>query len=372
MAPSASVQVMANMKHLAVLQKGVDAWNEWRVGNANEPNLVGADFRSARLQHANLSKADLSEADLTEADLRGANLRNACLREATLARANLEGADLCGAYIGMAELRQANLVKVNLCGAQCYEADFSNADLTGASLNGTLFSTANLAGTNLIDADLRGAVLARTSLEGARLINCRVYGASVWDVNLSGAIQKNLVITADDEHSITVDDLATAQFIYFLLHNAAIRRVIETITSKVVLILGRFTPERKSILDAIRQEVRQRDYVPVLVDFDKPSNRDLTETVSMLANMAKFVIADLTDARSLPQELAAIVPSLPSVPVQPILLASEREWGMYEHFSRYPWVLDIVRYETAAELLANLAERVIGPPERWLIDSKDR
>jgi hypothetical protein len=35
--------------------------------------------------------------------------------------------------------------------------------------------------------------------------------------------------------------------------------VIDAITSKLVLILGRFTPERKTILDAIRDELRKRD-----------------------------------------------------------------------------------------------------------------
>jgi predicted transcriptional regulator len=106
---------------------------------------------------------------------------------------------------------------------------------------------------------------------------------------------------------ISVDNLEVAQFIYLLLNNQKIRHVIDTITSKVVLILGRFTPQRKAVLDAIRDELRKRDYLPLLFDFDKPSNRDITETVSTLAHMAKFVIADITDARSIPQELMAIV-----------------------------------------------------------------
>src|SRR5215467_6314020 len=123
-------------------------------------------------------------------------------------------------------------------------------------------------------------------------------------------------------------------FIYLLLNNKEIREVIDTITSKVVLILGRFTSERKRVLDALREELRNHDYLPILFDFEKPTNRDITETVSTLAHMARFVIADITEAKSIPQELMRIVPSLPSVPVQPLLLASKQEYGMFEHFRK--------------------------------------
>ena len=37
--------------------------------------------------------------------------------------------------------------------------------------------------------------------------------------------------------------------------------MIDTITSKVVLILGRFTAERKAVLDALREELSKRHYL---------------------------------------------------------------------------------------------------------------
>jgi hypothetical protein len=37
------------------------------------------------------------------------------------------------------------------------------------------------------------------------------------------------------------------------------------------------------------------------------------------------VIADISDAKSILQELRAIVPELPSVPVQPVIIASQDE-----------------------------------------------
>jgi hypothetical protein len=211
--------------------------------------------------------------------------------------------------------------------------------------------------------DLSGASLVETDLTDADLTGSRVYGTSAWKLKLAGTKQQNLIITDDGEPEITVDNIEVAQFIYLLLNNPKIREVIDTIGEKAVLILGRFTNERKKVLDALRDELRKRDYVPILFDFDKPASRDITETVSTLAHMARFVLADITDAKSIPQELGVIVPNLPSVPVQPLLLNGSDEYGMFEHFRRYPWVLKIHHYDTPEQLISDLSEQVIGRVE---------
>ncbi|WP_245542609.1 hypothetical protein [Segetibacter koreensis] len=102
----------------------------------------------------------------------------------------------------------------------------------------------------------------------------------------------------------------------------------------------------------------------VLFDFSKPSNRDITETVSTLAHLAKFIIADVTDAKSIPQELLAIVPALPSVPVQPLLLNSQREYGMFEHFRRFPWVLQTYLYEDINDVVSALSSEILPALEK--------
>ncbi len=129
-------------------------------------------------------------------------------------------------------------------------ANLSGADLSGANLQLTYFNKANLQG-----AYLQAAMLIGTDFSGADLTGCHIFGVSAWGLNLDGAKQQNLVITPWNEPTVTVDNIEVAQFIYLMLHNQKVRDVIDTITSKAVLILGRFTDERKAVLDALRDEL---------------------------------------------------------------------------------------------------------------------
>ncbi len=255
----------------------------------------------------------------------------------------------------MAELRMADLVGADLVRAKIIHANLTEAVLRDANLRYADLSKSDLSGADLREADLRGAnlnraILVQTNLEQANLTGCHVYGISVWDARLEGAIQSNLVITRADESAIQVDNLEVAQFIYLLLNNERIRNVIDTITSKVVLILGRFTPERKAVLDAIRDELRKRDYLPILFDFQKPESKDLTGTVTTLANMARFIIADLTEPSSVPHELATVVPSTSS-PSPDDPLNGQREYAMFADLKRrHHWVLEPYQYESEHSL----------------------
>ena len=326
--------------------------------NLSHADLSGSDISYAILVYADLSHANLSHADLSGADLEGANLTWANLTEASLARAALPKVDL-----SMSDLNRATLINAYLVDSDLYASNLSGANLSEATLSGVNLSEADLSEANLSNADLRLSNLVKTNLKGATLTGCSIYGISAWSLILEGTKQQNLNVSDYDEPAIMVDNLEVGQFIYLLLNNEKVRQVIDTITSKLVLILGRFTAERKAVLDAIRDSLRQRDYLPVVFDFDKPASRDLTETISTLAHMARFVIADITDAKSLPQELQAIVPNLPSVPVQPLLLASEYEYGMFEHFKRYPWVLEVYRYDHPHEAITSLESKIISPAE---------
>jgi hypothetical protein len=156
------------------------------------------------------------------------------------------------------------------------------------------------------------------------------------------------------------------------LDNAKVRDVIDTITSKAILILGRFTEERKAILDALREELRKRGYLPILFDFDKPTSKDLTGTVTTLANMARFIIVDGTDPKSIPHELATIVPAT-MVPVMPILLEGAREYSMFGDLRlRHHWVLPTHSYTSQQQLITDIGECVIRPAEAKALELRNK
>ena len=104
---------MANKKHVNILKRGVETWNQWREDNPDvKPHLIGAHLEGARLEGADLRGAFLPVAHLEGARLRGANLRGAHLTGAHLEGARLEGADLRGAFLPGADLTDATLTEL--------------------------------------------------------------------------------------------------------------------------------------------------------------------------------------------------------------------------------------------------------------------
>jgi uncharacterized protein YjbI with pentapeptide repeats len=389
---------MANENHLDLLRQGAAVWNKWRDDHSDlQPDLSGADLQGLDLSAASLSAVNLSGANLGGTILRNTNLREVNFSKADLTNAYLYRADLDSACLHKANLRGACLFDAFLNGAQLSEADLSEADLRKASfsyanLRGAILrsaqasesnfirtnlcdsdlSGANLNAAQIIDADLSGAVLKGSSMSGAIVINtnlcgadltgCLVYGISAWDLKVNASTkQRDLIITPPDDPAITVDNIKVAQFIYLLLNNEEIRDVIDTITSKAVLILGRFSDDRKPILNAIRDALRSKGFLPIVFDFERPKGRDFTETIMTLAGMSCFVIADITNPKSAPLELQATVPDY-MIPFVPILQDGEPAFSMFLNLqTKYDWVLSGLGYDSAENLIEVLDSAIIDP-----------
>jgi len=332
----------ADETHLAKLHEGVEVWNQWRLDHPEiTPNLINASLDGLPLCRANLSDALLHGANLRGATLRSANLQRVKACSIEMDRAQLMGAKLNDAYLKWAHLTKANLRRADLSGANLTWARLDEANITNATLTG-----------------------------------CEVYGLSTWGIKGAPKEQLNLVISPIEpsynepfephpkpvEPFLTVDYLEMAQFIFLLTTYERPHNIIDALTSKVVLVLGRFSDKRKPTLDAVREALRHYNLVPLMFDFDRPSSKTLIETVSTLASMARFVIADFTDPQKVREEAPDVVKNT-SVPLQPLLLKGAKKPSTLLDLeaSGRTTILPTFVYENDDHLVRSLKEDIIEP-----------
>ena len=321
-------------QHLIELRKGRDHWNAWRRTHPDVmPMFAGHDF-AAHDPALILDEYDFSYANLTQACVRGMSLRGANFHQAILAKA---------------DCTEAHFERANFCRTDLYQTNFTGAFLT--------------------EANLQGVQLAGTNLTRAHLDRCRVYGLAAWDVELTGAEQRDLRIHYEErvdgqrlERQALVNGLDVASFMYSTINNRYIARVIDATTSQWVLLLGRFTVNKKVLTD-LAEALRRHNLVPIVFDFEPSQARDLVETVSLLGGLSRYVIVDISDPRSTPLELLAIIPNF-SVPVQPIIRAGSEPFSLFTGLRKFPWVRPPLSYTDTTRLASELAASIASAAER--------
>jgi uncharacterized protein YjbI with pentapeptide repeats len=326
---------------------GVAAWNKWRDEN---PSFAWGEYDLTHLcapasKRLPICRPDLSFVDLSGQDLATANLEGCILHGAKLSRANLSSCCLDHADLSRAEMEGAILHR-----AHGTHVTFYRANLMGADLRESNFRLSDFEHVRLNDANLTQA----------RLVDSLIYGTAAWGVKTNGAVQSGLHLTRCElrdaglidtwfsplnRNAATVDDLMLASLLHFLVLSDSPRELLGSLSSRIVLILGRFSTERKRAIDRIREVLKTTRFCPVMFDFEKPANRTFTETVSSLAHLSSFIIADLTDAKIVIQELHRTVPMLPSVPVVPVICGDSEANVIATELQAYPWFLPLIRYD---------------------------
>jgi hypothetical protein len=130
---------MANPEHLAILNQGVEVWNQWKRNNP-KPDLSDAaiinyrlndiDFSGTDLQNADLSHSEFINTNFAFADLRGATLTYATFRVASFLGANFSGANLSHSILALTNLSDARLNGTNFSEATLHRTVFGNNDLS--------------------------------------------------------------------------------------------------------------------------------------------------------------------------------------------------------------------------------------------------
>ena len=378
---------LGNEKHLALLKeclrrRSARPWNRWRAEHPEAvPDLRGLKLEGATIGGLNLRRARLDGAELVRVSLAGGHLE-----QASLERAELRMADLASAHAERVRLSDANLRYARLDGgdfrhavasedtgfnrASLREADFSGAkmpgvDFTQANLSGTLFDGANLARANFSNALLDG-----TSFLGANLTEAGIWDAVIRQVKTDAKTrQKALGV---DVHVVwerrrrgevieftEADNLHVAQFHSIVEEHGSIGDLLSATSKRVVLILGRFLPKRKRLLDKLADALRERGKIPVIFDFPNAADRELSDTVRFIACMSQFIVVDMTKASSVPLELQATIPDL-VIPVIPIVESGQEIFAMFSDLQRrYFWVQQPTSYRNADELVKHVDDAIL-------------
>ncbi len=331
--------------------------------------IVGPlDLRGAKLQGATFEGVSFTKAKFRQADLSGASFDSCCLRGVDLEGANIRGAAFRNCVMGYTNLREAEGDETT---------SFDGSDLQGADL-----TRARLAGASFEGAGLQVAQIIETDLRGARLSNCQVFGAAVWDAKTDERTEQHDVLVTPHEPVVPINDrgrwvnatkeidlrdtmpirtdsLEHAHLLHLML-DPDLSDFLESMTAAGVLLLGTFRGAGGERLDALRRALREVGLVGVKFDFRRPRDRTLKETVLTLAGLCRFVIADLSDARSIPLELMAIVKDY-KVPIVPIQQEATSTFSLFESIEQEyrDRVLDTLLFKGTEDLLAALRTEIV-------------
>jgi uncharacterized protein YjbI with pentapeptide repeats len=363
--------------------------------------LRGSTLRSCKFVEANLSKADLGMAHIEQSEFRAAKMKQVVAHGATLVDSDFSSADMSDSElvdcdIARCILSTATLSKsrvdrsrwtqctlhgvdasnVSANGAQFDDCNFRRAVLDGLIACNVQFKRGSLAQTNLIasrwdSAVLDGvrmeyALLCKAKLTDTRIVDCHVFGISCWGTDFSRCIQQSIRAYATGSYSIHVNSIEYSFFLYQCMENRHFKTLFESTTDKLVLILGRFSEDAVSGVEALRSAVTRCGLIPVVFDFEKPDAHDLTEVVLSLALLSRFIVVDLSDPKCTPHEIASMAPHI-NRPVASVIRSGQRPYAMFSDMSdRYRWVLPPVSYNSLAEISRIVEEQVIPSCEEYI------
>jgi hypothetical protein len=291
---------MAHPTHLEIFHQGPEVWNQWRKENPEiHPDLsetsvypefarkdestirTKGSIASAGSEHPyNFSNTDFHNSSFESAIFPGADFSNCYLYEVDMSRAGFPGANFTNCMIRK---------------AYCASTDFSGAQLVDCVLNNSTFIGANF--------------------DGAKIEGCNVYGVSAWDLHITeNTVQKELFLHRDNfsrsmlgpHHEVVyVDDLALAQFFYFINQEDGFGKSLKKLNEKTVLLLGKFRDGGLDLLRFVGELLRERGFVPIIFDFVPNAETNLIENVTTMAGLSRYVFANL-EGGSVPAELGRI------------------------------------------------------------------
>lgn len=351
---------MAHSKHFEMFLQGPKVWNDWREVNPQiHPDLSGEAIYPyfARSEKSRpLIKGDMTSSD-PECPF---NFSNTDFHKCSFE----------GAIFPKATMTDCYLYEVDMSRAGFPGADFSGSKIRKAYCSYTDFSDATF-----VDCVLNNSTFIGTDFSGARLEGCNVYGVSAWEIKADEyTVQKDLFLHRDNfsrkdivqssEVLSYVDDLALAQFFYFLNQPDGFGKSLKQLNKRSVLLLGKFKEGGLELLKTVGELLRRRNYIPIVFDFDPSEHSNLIENVTTMAGLSRFVLANL-EGGSVPAELARVTSNYRN----PVIgwIHDDKHGAVYAMFKDVA-ALENVQYFTYTNVLnlESQLDKVIAKAEEYI------
>ncbi len=219
---------MANPDHVAILYRGVPAWNQWRREHPGvEPDLSRIRLTPEETGDTEIWSSSLRRADLSEADMRGVNLYFSNIVGVVFHKARFEGANLRGSTLNDLECSEAVFDRATLANVTLHHCELTEARFCGCALSGARFerikadradfSKSNMVGATMINVDLRYALMRKagiirgimedvqlgqadlygTDLRELKTRSCNLRGANLEEADLeAGMLEDTVLVTA--------------------------------------------------------------------------------------------------------------------------------------------------------------------------------
>jgi len=125
---------MANPEHVKKLKEGAEAWNAWRKGSTDRPDLTALVLHGVSLDEYNLRAADFSQAQLNEVSVEGA-ICDDC---------SFEKAALTDISFFFSDLKRTNFKSSEVAYSAFHWCTLDRSDFTAASLLRNTFAGSSM------------------------------------------------------------------------------------------------------------------------------------------------------------------------------------------------------------------------------------
>ena len=293
--------------------------------------------------------------------------------------AQVRDLDIYDAFAEAIDFRGATFENVVFEEGDFSYGKFDDCSFLNTRFNKTILTNACFAGATFRNCNLNRANLAGANFRVKEITETVVYGISAWDLDIGeDSKQSKLVIEKSYEFysdmiergevPMMVDDIEMAQFVYYLTNHKKLRNTLDILNQKGVLLLGKFKDGGLDRLYHLRDWFAERNYLPMIFDFQRPQAMDYTETVITMAGLARVVVADLSGP-SVSYELGKVLGDFRK-PV--ICYTDASRFSMLRDLQRHNPHMWVLKFDGSnADLTAKMGDVLVKANDAWREIIKD-